>query len=100
MTMEQSDIWNENGEPKITASELWAEGEADLMAQADIQFEERWNAIEPEIPGYWEHAVESFREMGYEPEGVLFDWVISIFQHQDKQIAELVKEIKDLKVED
>ena len=90
--MRHDEIWNENGEPMITASELWAEGQANDMAQADIQFEERWNAIEPETPAVWEHTQEELREIGIDPEDDLLVYVVGLHEEISRLQRELIQQ--------
>lgn len=94
--MRHDEIWNENGEPMITASELWAEGQANDMAQADLMAEDRWNAIEPEIPSHVEHVYDAFRDAGVENED-LEQQMIAMIGRAEEMYQAVWKELQELK---
>jgi hypothetical protein len=90
------EIWNANGEPLVTASEMWAEGQADDMAQADLMAEDRWNAIEEEIPLHVEHVYDAFKDAGVDDE-YLEQQMIDMIGRAEERYEALWKELQELK---
>jgi hypothetical protein len=83
---------NENGEPLMTREQYATESYDDALSQQDAREYEMYDSpeaqFEPDIPCYWEHAHETFRDTGVEND-TLFNFVVDNFKRYEERIAGL-----------